>query len=168
MKSRAELQAMPRIRTIGRAHEGPPPLRPGGCGPARCAAPTPRSPGRPGHGPGRSSGRFARRLGTAEGAPSAARSARPAAACRAFGCHRTTGRRPAAAAKRWCQRQTAGRPIRARLPSSATLNRPAEPSMIRARAACFWASARPVYGGFSEGFDTLDLKDAKALLDELS
>ena len=40
--------------------------------------------------------------------------------------------------------------------------------MIRARAACFWASARPVYGWFSEGFDTLDLKDAKALLDELS
>ena len=26
----------------------------------------------------------------------------------------------------------------------------------------------PVYGWFSEGFDTLDLKDAKALLDELS
>ena len=26
----------------------------------------------------------------------------------------------------------------------------------------------PVYGGFTEGFDTLDLKEAKALLDELS
>jgi predicted ATPase len=26
----------------------------------------------------------------------------------------------------------------------------------------------PVYGWFSEGFDTLDLKEAKALLDELS
>jgi predicted ATPase len=26
----------------------------------------------------------------------------------------------------------------------------------------------PVYGWFSEGFDTLDLKDAKALLDELA
>jgi adenylate cyclase len=26
----------------------------------------------------------------------------------------------------------------------------------------------PVYGWFTEGFDTLDLKDAKALLDELS
>ena len=25
----------------------------------------------------------------------------------------------------------------------------------------------PVYGWFTEGFDTLDLKDAKALLDEL-
>ncbi len=25
----------------------------------------------------------------------------------------------------------------------------------------------PVYGGFSEGFDTLDLKEAKALLDDL-
>jgi predicted ATPase len=26
----------------------------------------------------------------------------------------------------------------------------------------------PVYGWFNEGFDTLDLKEAKALLDELS
>ncbi len=26
----------------------------------------------------------------------------------------------------------------------------------------------PVYGWFTEGFDTADLKDAKALLDELS
>jgi predicted ATPase len=26
----------------------------------------------------------------------------------------------------------------------------------------------PVYGWFTEGFDTLDLKDAKALLDELT
>ena len=26
---------------------------------------------------------------------------------------------------------------------------------------------RPVYGRFTEGFDTLDLKEAKALLDEL-
>jgi len=26
----------------------------------------------------------------------------------------------------------------------------------------------PVYGWFTEGFDTLDLKDAKALLDELN
>jgi hypothetical protein len=26
----------------------------------------------------------------------------------------------------------------------------------------------PVYGWFTEGFDTLDLKDAKALLEELS
>jgi predicted ATPase len=26
----------------------------------------------------------------------------------------------------------------------------------------------PVYGWFTEGFDTLDLKEAKALLDELS
>jgi predicted ATPase len=26
----------------------------------------------------------------------------------------------------------------------------------------------PVYGWFSEGFDTCDLKDAKALLDELA
>ena len=26
----------------------------------------------------------------------------------------------------------------------------------------------PIYGWFTEGFDTLDLKEAKALLDELS
>jgi predicted ATPase len=26
----------------------------------------------------------------------------------------------------------------------------------------------PVYGGFTEGFDTLDLKQAKILLDELA
>jgi predicted ATPase len=26
----------------------------------------------------------------------------------------------------------------------------------------------PVYGWFTEGFDTLDLKEAKALLDELA
>ena len=26
---------------------------------------------------------------------------------------------------------------------------------------------RPIYGWFTEGFDTADLKDAKALLDEL-
>jgi predicted ATPase len=26
----------------------------------------------------------------------------------------------------------------------------------------------PVYGWFTEGFDTLDLKEAKALLDEMS
>jgi hypothetical protein len=29
-------------------------------------------------------------------------------------------------------------------------------------------SSSPVYGWFTEGFDTLDLKDAKALIDELS
>jgi hypothetical protein len=32
-----------------------------------------------------------------------------------------------------------------------------------------WAgTAGPVYGWFTEGFDTLDLKEAKALLEELS
>jgi predicted ATPase len=35
-----------------------------------------------------------------------------------------------------------------------------------------WDEARellaPVYGWFTEGFDTLDLKEAKALLDELA
>jgi hypothetical protein len=35
-----------------------------------------------------------------------------------------------------------------------------------------WAEARdllaPVYGWFTEGFDTPDLKEAKALLDQLS
>ena len=29
-------------------------------------------------------------------------------------------------------------------------------------------SAGPVYGWFTEGFDTADLKEAKALLDELT
>jgi tetratricopeptide (TPR) repeat protein len=42
--------------------------------------------------------------------------------------------------------------------------------MLRARGDC--AAARdllaPVYGWFTEGLDTADLKDAKALLDELS
>ena len=33
------------------------------------------------------------------------------------------------------------------------------------RPAIFFA---PVYGWFTEGFDTLDLKEAKALLDELA
>ncbi len=35
----------------------------------------------------------------------------------------------------------------------------------RGKGAAFLA---PVYGWFSEGFDTPDLMDAKALLDELS
>jgi hypothetical protein len=30
------------------------------------------------------------------------------------------------------------------------------------------AICSPVYGWFTEGFDTLDLKEAKALLDELA
>jgi predicted ATPase len=30
------------------------------------------------------------------------------------------------------------------------------------------AALAPVYGWFTEGFDTLDLKEAKALLDELA
>jgi hypothetical protein len=29
-------------------------------------------------------------------------------------------------------------------------------------------TSAPVYGWFTEGFDTLDLKEAKALLDELA
>jgi hypothetical protein len=32
----------------------------------------------------------------------------------------------------------------------------------------YGADARHIYGWFTEGFDTADLKDAKALLDELS
>ena len=54
--------------------------------------------------------------------------------------------------------------------------------MLELRAAmslaCLWqrqgkhaeASAllAPIYGWFTEGFDTLDLKEAKALLDELA
>jgi predicted ATPase len=31
-----------------------------------------------------------------------------------------------------------------------------------------WDLLAPVYGWFTEGFDTADLKDAKALLDELA
>jgi predicted ATPase len=31
-----------------------------------------------------------------------------------------------------------------------------------------WELLRPVYGWFTEGFDTTDLKQAKALLDDLS
>jgi hypothetical protein len=42
--------------------------------------------------------------------------------------------------------------------------------LLRSRGA--HAAARdlltPLYGGFTQGFDTADLKDAKALLDELS
>jgi hypothetical protein len=30
------------------------------------------------------------------------------------------------------------------------------------------SKSSPVYGWFTEGFDTLDLKEAKALLDELA
>jgi predicted ATPase len=40
------------------------------------------------------------------------------------------------------------------------------------RDQCKWDEARellaPIYGWFTEGFDTLDLKEAKALLDELA
>ena len=31
-----------------------------------------------------------------------------------------------------------------------------------------WLESSPVYGWFTEGFDTLDLKEAKVLLDELA
>jgi hypothetical protein len=33
---------------------------------------------------------------------------------------------------------------------------------------CRDAAGAPVYGWFTEGFDTLDLKEAKALLEELA
>ncbi len=43
---------------------------------------------------------------------------------------------------------------------------------IRSRLGCLrvWSCdlLAPIYGWFTEGFDTSDLKDAKALLDELS
>jgi predicted ATPase len=45
------------------------------------------------------------------------------------------------------------------------------PSFIAMASAVLWDEARdllaPVYGWFTEGFDTLDLKEAKALLDAL-
>jgi len=39
----------------------------------------------------------------------------------------------------------------------------------RPRTGCEWLGGllAPVYGWFTEGFDTLDLKQAKTLLDEL-
>jgi predicted ATPase len=37
----------------------------------------------------------------------------------------------------------------------------------QSRRAVAYALLELVYGGFTEGFDTADLKDAKALLDEL-
>ncbi|HSF28856.1 MAG TPA: hypothetical protein VLK82_00065 [Candidatus Tectomicrobia bacterium] len=41
-----------------------------------------------------------------------------------------------------------------------------------ASARCQWAKSRellaPIYGWFTEGFDTADLQEAKALLEELS
>jgi len=36
------------------------------------------------------------------------------------------------------------------------------------RVALAWEFLAPVYGWFTEGFDTLDLKEARALLDELA
>ena len=38
----------------------------------------------------------------------------------------------------------------------------------RRALACAGDLLAPVYVGFTEGFDTLDLKDAKALLEELA
>ena len=48
--------------------------------------------------------------------------------------------------------------------------RPASPASGTIRASAHEARdlLAPVYGWFTEGFDTADLKDAKALLDELS
>jgi hypothetical protein len=46
------------------------------------------------------------------------------------------------------------------------------PRALLRRDQCKCAEARdllaPIYGWFTEGFDTLDLKEAKALLDELA
>jgi hypothetical protein len=43
-------------------------------------------------------------------------------------------------------------------------------SYLRAASslAHLWIKLAPVYGWFTEGFETPDLKDAKALLDELA
>ena len=50
---------------------------------------------------------------------------------------------------------------------------PPHPARFRRSLALgIWPQARellaPVYGWFTEGFDTLDLKEAKALLEELA
>ena len=41
-------------------------------------------------------------------------------------------------------------------------------STASSRARCGHSGLAPVYGWFTEGFDTADLKDAKALLDALA
>jgi predicted ATPase len=51
--------------------------------------------------------------------------------------------------------------LRAAMSNGAALARSGKPHQGRDLPA-------PVYGWFTEGFDTLDLKDAKALLDELA
>ncbi len=38
----------------------------------------------------------------------------------------------------------------------------------RAKREAAWGTLRQIYGWFSEGFETADLRDAKALLEELS
>jgi len=67
------------------------------------------------------------------------------------------------AAEKAARSQCIGRPIgcapECRLPSSAQV------SARRNEARTMLAD---IYGWFTEGFDTADLKDAKALLDELS
>ena len=69
-------------------------------------------------------------------ATTAAPSRRPGAACPACGWHPAAARRPRPGEPP-LQRQTAGRPIWARLATSATLSRSAGARMIRARATCF-------------------------------
>ena len=59
---------------------------------------------------------------------------------------------------------------RARAPNPwSSAPRPASPGCWQSRASAgrLTTCSRPIYGWFTEGFETADLKDAKALLDEL-
>jgi predicted ATPase len=72
--------------------------------------------------------------------------------------------------------------IEERLANALTIARQAEARLFELRSATALARAMaenherlkaidllaPIYGWFTEGFDTLDLKEAKALLDELA
>ena len=42
-----------------------------------------------------------------------------------------------------------------------------DPGLVRSASPGFPAPLVPVYGRFTEGFDTADLKEAKALLEQL-
>ena len=98
-------------------------------------------PARLGHRPAGPVGGFAGRLGAGQRHHPLRPSRRPGALPGLRVASRSRPSTPASANRR-CQRQTAGRPIPARLAISATFSRSAEPRMIRARATCFWARLR--------------------------